>query len=93
MAFGKLRKIWEKIKGTARKVWGGIKKVLPFVKPMVSTIANVVAPGSGFAINKGIEPAENIGDALASGDIKRATGSIPRPPGFLPMGERLRLTG
>jgi hypothetical protein len=34
MAFGKLRKIWEKVKGGARKIWGGLKKALPFIKPI-----------------------------------------------------------
>jgi hypothetical protein len=84
MAFGKLRKIWEKIKGVARKVWGGIKKALPFIKPIVTTVANVVSPGSGLIVQKGIETAENIGDQIASG------GGAKLLQGFRPMGSFAR---
>jgi hypothetical protein len=76
MAWGKLRKIWEKVKGVGPKVWGGIKNSLPFIKPVASALANVVAPGSGLAVSKGIDIAEQVGDTVASGNVKNILGGI-----------------
>jgi hypothetical protein len=99
MAFGKLRKVWEKIKSVGRKVWGGLKKALPFIKPIAGLVANAFAPGSGIAVTKGFDIAENIGDAVAGGKFKNSAagagtfGAIGRLAGFKPMGERLQLEG
>jgi hypothetical protein len=86
MAFGKLRKIWEKIKGVGRKVWGGIKKALPFIKPIAGFVSNIVAPGSGAAVTTAINTAEGIGDKFLGSKSKTIVS------GFRPLGERLKLS-
>jgi hypothetical protein len=70
MAFGKPRKIWEKIKGFARKVWGGIKKALPLIKGIGGAVATGLGgPGAGLAVSKGFDIGEAIGDKVADGTI------------------------
>ena len=70
MAWG----LWNKIKQGFKKVGNFVKKAAGFVadkvikpfKPVISTVANVIAPGSGRileAVSDGIE-------SVASGDIK-----------------------
>jgi hypothetical protein len=71
-AFGKLRKIWEKIKDVGRKVWGGFKKVLPAIKLAGSAVASGLGgPGAGLAVSKGFDVAEAVGDQIASGNVSR----------------------
>ena len=70
MAWG----LWNKIKQGFKKVGNFVRKAAGFVadkvikpfKPVISTVANVIAPGSGRiveAVSDGIE-------SVASGDIK-----------------------
>ena len=73
MAWG----LWNKIKQGFKKVGNFVKKAAGFVadkvikpfKPVISTVANVIAPGSGRiveAVSDGIED-------IASGNIKGLT--------------------
>jgi hypothetical protein len=64
MAFGKLRKFWEKVKDVGKKVWGGIKKVgqvlMPVAKAVAPAVANAFAPGSGMAVSAGLGVADDL---------------------------------
>jgi hypothetical protein len=55
MVFGRLRKVWEKIKGGAKKVFGFVKdKVLPFIKPLVPMVGAALGGPAGAAMGSSI---------------------------------------
>jgi hypothetical protein len=71
--FGRLKKVFEKVKNVAKKVWGGIKgvvkKALPIAQKIAPAIAERYAPGSGEAVKKALTVADvavngNLGDAI-----------------------------
>ena len=89
MVFGKLRKIWEKIKGVGRKVWGGLKKVLPIAKPLATAIATGIGgPGAGLATSTAFQFGESAGDSIFKGGGSKNNARLTG----LSLGQRLQLT-
>ena len=70
--FGRLKKVFGKIKNAGKKVWGGIKnvvqKLLPVMKIVGPQIANAIAPGSGAVVSKVL----TVADLAAKGDYSGA---------------------
>jgi hypothetical protein len=65
MAFGKLRKIWNKIKSIGKRVYGGIKSVVNHILPIAKTVAPMVAtaiggPGAGAATSTGLAAVDKV---------------------------------
>jgi hypothetical protein len=62
MAFGKLRKIWEKIKGAGKKVFGFVKnKVIPLGKVIAPVVGGIFdGPAGALAGGKIANTAENV---------------------------------
>jgi hypothetical protein len=60
---GRLKKVFEKIKNGAKKVWGGVKgfvkKALPMAQKIAPLVAEKLAPGSGAAVKAGLTVAEH----------------------------------
>ena len=76
-AFGKFRKLWEKIKGVGKKVWGGIKHIGKAVMPIAKTVAPMVAgavggPGAAAAASAGLEVADQVVNNGDWGGVKAA---------------------
>jgi hypothetical protein len=71
--FGKLGKVFRKIKEAGKKVWGGIKnvakKVMPIAKKVVPMIAGAYGgPGASAAASGALE----VGDQVLNGDLSGA---------------------
>jgi hypothetical protein len=77
MAFGKLRKIIEKIKNFGKRVFGGIKRVFNAVLPIAKKVAPALGtaiggPGVGMGISTGLEVADQV---INQGKLPRPRGS------------------
>jgi hypothetical protein len=74
--FGRLKKVFEKVKNVAKKVWGGIKGVVKKVLPIASKIAPAIAdkfvPGSGEAVKRGLTVAEHAVNGDYGGALEEA---------------------
>jgi hypothetical protein len=75
MAFGRLQRVFEKIKSFGKKVWGGIKKVVGVVakNPLIKGAAQAAAtayggPAAGAAVGLGF----GVGEALADNGVRGA---------------------
>jgi hypothetical protein len=94
MAFGKLRKFWDKVKEVGKKAWGGIRKIgqklMPVAKLAAPMIANAFAPGSGVAVSAGLGVAENLFNsnygAAATGAAGLAASRGIKIPAWRPKG-------
>jgi hypothetical protein len=78
MAFGRLRKIWDKIKTAGKKVWGFVKnKVLPIAKVVAPMIATAFGgPGAGLTTTKVLDTAGGIMDNVDGGNWGKALGGL-----------------
>jgi hypothetical protein len=78
MAFGKLRKIWDKIKTAGKKVFGFVKnKILPIAKVVAPVVATAWGgPGAGLVATKGLDIAGTFMDNAGSGDWGKAVGGL-----------------
>jgi hypothetical protein len=87
MAFGKLRKIWEKIKNAGRKAYGFVKNtVLPIAKKVAPAIATAVGsaygvPQAGAIVQKGLDVADSIFNASGGAPAWPERGSKPKAGG------------
>jgi hypothetical protein len=71
MAWGKLRRVWEKIKDAGKKVWGGVKKVVGAItkSPLIKGVSQAAATAlGGPAAGAAVGTAFGVGEAIANGD-------------------------
>jgi hypothetical protein len=76
MSWGKLRRVWEKIKDVGKKVWGGIKQGLGFItkNPLIKGVAQAAATAiGGPAAGAAVGTAFGVGEALANGATPKFT--------------------
>jgi hypothetical protein len=73
MAFGKLRRVLEKIKSFGHKVWGGFKQALGVItkSPLIKGVSQAAAtalggPAAGAAVGLGF----GVGEAIADDKVK-----------------------
>jgi hypothetical protein len=85
MVFGRLRKVWEKIKNGARKVFGFINnKIIPIAKPLAPIIGGAIGGASGAQIGSQIVNGVETGigtlfPSMRKGDALKKPGIHPLP--------------
>jgi uncharacterized protein (DUF697 family) len=77
MAFGRLRKIWEKITSFGKKVCGGIKGVVQTILPIAQKVAPLIAtavggPAAGAATSAGLDVADKVFNEGDTAPLKQA---------------------
>jgi hypothetical protein len=69
---GRLRRIWDKIKSTAGKIWRGVKSVVKKALPIAKKIGPMAAaafggPGAAIGVSQGLNVAEQLVNGSGGG--------------------------